>query len=169
MRCTRMTSNKLGAHSVAGSVAACLLLGMVMLLSGCEKLWLDRQMEELCARDGGVKVYETVTLPPEMFDQYGDPFPGWRKRKTEDRFGPDYRYEVINQVLNDGDPLEGGGRLERTEWRILRLTDQKLMGFAVAYIRVGGDFIVIGHPSGTHCPKVRNEHELIHSVFLREE
>ena len=34
-------------------------------------------MEELCKADGGVKIYETVTLPPEMFDQWGGPFPGW--------------------------------------------------------------------------------------------
>ena len=67
-------------------------LAVAILLSGCEKFALDRQMEELCKKDGGVKVYETVTLPPEMFDQWGDPFPGWRGRTLEDRLGPEYRY-----------------------------------------------------------------------------
>ena len=32
-------------------------------LAGCERWSLDRQMEELCKKDGGIKVYETVTLP----------------------------------------------------------------------------------------------------------
>ena len=46
------------------SLAATLLL----TLAGCERWALDRKMEELCRKDGGVKVYETVTLPPKEFE-----------------------------------------------------------------------------------------------------
>jgi len=51
-------------------------VAMIFVLTGCEKFALDRQMEDLCKKDGGVKVYETVTLPASMFDQLGDPFRG---------------------------------------------------------------------------------------------
>ena len=52
------------------------LAAALLLLTVCEKFALDRQMEELCKKGGGVKVYETVTLPPEMFDQWGVRFLG---------------------------------------------------------------------------------------------
>ena len=39
-----------------------------------EKERLDREVKRLCAIDGGIKVYETVKLPAERFDQYGQIF-----------------------------------------------------------------------------------------------
>ena len=40
-------------------------------LAGCEKYALDRQMEELCKKDAGLEVFETVTLPRSAFDPTG--------------------------------------------------------------------------------------------------
>ena len=40
-----------------------------LLLGGCatkQQKQLDAQLDQLCARDGGTKVYETVTLPPDL-------------------------------------------------------------------------------------------------------
>ena len=48
-----------------------ILLIAALLLSGCEKARLDQQVKELCAKDGGIKVYETVKLPADRFDQWG--------------------------------------------------------------------------------------------------
>ena len=42
-------------------------------LYGGEKAVLDRQVRELCAKDGGIKVYETVKLPAEKFNEWGRP------------------------------------------------------------------------------------------------
>ncbi len=40
--------------------------------SGPSKRQLDAEVDRLCAIDGGVRVYETVTLPPDKFDEkYG--------------------------------------------------------------------------------------------------
>jgi len=147
-------------------------LGAVVLvvfgigLIGCEKYSLDQQLEELCKQDGGVKVYETVTLSPEMFDRWGDPFPGWQGRKPEDRLGPDYLFMRETVYLKDGDPFKGEGRLGRTTYRIYRRSDNKLLGKDVLYIRSGGDFIVFNHPSSKSCPV--GESDLIRSVFLKE-
>lgn len=146
------------------------MLGVTLMLTGCEKFALDRQMEELCKKDGGVKVYETVTLPASMFDQWGDPFPGWRAKvlqgKPEERLGSEYRY-VVNRIhLKNGDPLEGEGRLDRTSERIYRRADGKLMGEAVSYGRSGGDFIAYAHFTSKSCPATQSESDLIRSVFI---
>jgi hypothetical protein len=140
-----------------------------LALSGCEKFALDRQMEELCKKDGGVKVYETVTLPPDMFDQWGDPFPGWRGRPLEERLGSAYRYVVETVYLKQGDPLKGEGQLRRTSERIYRRSDGKLIGEAISYGRSGGDFIVYAHPTSNHCPIYQSDSEgLIKSVFRKK-
>lgn len=139
-----------------------------LLLAGCEKFALDRQMEELCKKDGGIKVYETVKLPASMFDQWGDPFPGWRGRSQEERFGREYRYVFTMTYLKEGDPLRGEGRLQKYSYQIFRRSDNKLMGEAVSYGRSGGDFIAYAHPTSNHCPVDFSESELIRSVFIRE-
>lgn len=140
---------------------------VALTLAGCEKFALDQQMEELCKKDGGVKVFETVTLPSEMFDQWGDPFPGWRGRKLEDRLGPDYRFVVETEYLKQGNPQKGEGRLDRTVTRVLRRSDGRLLGEAISYGRSGGDFIAFAHPTSKSCPSYTSDEEwVIKSVFL---
>lgn len=161
----------LGNRSMNSRHLKCILaIAMVIVgqgLAGCEKFALDRQMEELCKKDGGIKVYETVTLPPEMFDRWGDPFPGWRERKSEDRLGSEYRYVEETVYLKQGDPFKGEGRLRRTSEQIYRRVDGKLMGEAVSYGRSGGDFIAYAHPTSKHCPIYQSGNELlIGSMFL---
>jgi hypothetical protein len=143
------------------------VIGM-SLLSGCEKWQLDRQMEELCKKDGGVRVYETVKLPPEMFDQNGDPFPGWRGREPRDRLGDDYEYLFDVEDLVEGEPVKGEGRLSRYHRKIIRRSDKKLMGESITYGRSGGDFIAFPHSSSKHCPARHNDNDAIHQVFLKQ-
>lgn len=144
-----------------------LVLAMAWVMSGCEKFALDQQMDDLCRRDGGVKVYETVVLPRAMFDQLGDPFPGWPDRAQEERLGPSYRYmkEIVD--LKRGNALKGEGELRKYVERIYRRADGKLMGEAISYGRSGGDFIAYAHPTSKHCPIHKSANEtLIRSVFL---
>jgi hypothetical protein len=144
------------------------LLIAMSLTTGCEKLWLDRQMEELCQKDGGVRVYETVNLPPEMFDQNGDPFPGWRGRPSSERLGNDFEYSRIETSIKEGDPLKGQGRLFKSEIRVIRKLDLKLLGHAITYFRSGGDGIVLGHPSSSSCPANVGA-DLPRSVFIQSQ
>jgi len=125
----------------------------ISLLSGCEKYSLDKQMAEPCAKDGGIRVFETVQLPQEMFDQNGYPFPGWRQRPEEQRLGPDYELKETEMVLKQDDPLHGEGRLVKHEWVITRKSDGKQLGQAVVFGRSGGDFIVADHFTTKACPE----------------
>ncbi|MBE7418533.1 MAG: hypothetical protein HS128_12450 [Ideonella sp.] len=138
------------------------------LLAGCERWDLDRQMEALCKKDAGVKVYEKVTLPPEMFDQGGNPFPGWATRSPEQRLVGGYRLSASTTVLKQGEPLRGEGRLSRYHWQVLRLSDGKVLGEATMYGRSGGDFIVLGHFTSNTCPeRLGLPRDLIHAVFIK--
>lgn len=145
-------------------------LAATLLLPGCEKYALDRQMEELCAKDGGVRVYEKVVLPAEMFDENGDPFPGWTSRPPEQRLGSDYQLDYQTTYIKQGEPLKGEGRLSRHYWKVMRKIDRKILGEGISYGRSGGDFIVLGHFTSKSCPiQFEESRALIHSVFIKEE
>lgn len=147
-----------------------LIFLLTFFLFPSEKDRLDKQMAELCKADGGIRVYESVALPPEMFDSWGDPFPNWRQKKLEDRLGPDYRYIKEVVYLKQGDPFQffSAGVLSRSSEKIVRRSDGKLLGMAIFYGRTGGEAILLGHPSGKICPDLENPNSrLIRSVFLK--
>lgn len=146
------------------------LAALVLLpLQGCEKYELDRQMHALCEKDGGLRVYETVTLPPDKFDQNGDPFPGWRTRPESLRLGADYRLIHDVSYLRQGDPVKGEGQLSRSHWKVLRTSDNKVLGEGVSYGRSGGDFIAVGHFTSNSCPsRFGAPRVVINAVFVKE-
>lgn len=154
------------SRRVAASIASIAMLG----LAGCERWQLDRQMEELCKKDGGVKVYETVTLPAREFSDSGQPLARYAPiaKSESDYLGPDYRYVQEREVLagKAADIEKGQGRLSRWYSAVYRRSDNRLLGEAVSYGRGGGDGFTLGfQPSGNHCPKPRVD--LIKSVFVR--
>lgn len=66
-----------------------------------EKWLLDREVRELCAKDGGVKVYETVRLPSERFDKWGNVgIPNKRYAKSSD----EYYFESEDHHFRQGNP-----------------------------------------------------------------
>ena len=94
-------------------------------LSQCglvQQIKLDREVDRLCAIDGGVHIYETVILPKE-------------------NFGPD------GEVLVAGNPS-----LVRLQGDFVRKSDDKVMGKVVIYVRGGGDLPGPWHPSSHRCP-----------------
>lgn len=143
---------------------------MALVLSGCEKYELDRQMRALCEKDGGSRVYERVVLPANMFDQSGYPFPGWQSRLLKgDRLSPDYLYLEEEKILKAGEPFNGSGegRLRRVQVKIVRKSDSKVLGETVGYFRAGGDGpFWWGHPSNNSCPKVGEPIEKL--VFIKK-
>jgi hypothetical protein len=151
-----------------------LLLG----LSGCERYALDRQMEELCKKDGGIRVYETVTLPASHFEPdgrllTGEPTVEGVDSKTQElryrQVGNDeYRIGIRRQVLSGSmsNPNEGSGRLIRLHWTIFHRLTSKVLGEQVEYRRVGGDGFTFGfQPSSSSCPAVQKDVSQI--VFLK--
>ena len=143
-----------------------LLLVVLAFVSGCERYALDRKMEELCKQDGGVKVYETVTLSSEEYTRiFGYAI---NTKSKEDYYGPDYRYVLTQNVLigKEADPEKGQGRLTRWYSAIYRRADGRLLGESVSYGRSGGDGFTFGfHPSVNSCPRLSRG--LDQMVFLK--
>ena len=141
----------------------------ILSLAGCEKYSLDRQMNQLCKRDGGVKVYETVALPEVEFSKDGVPLARYWLDPlligTAYRLGPNYHYASLEETIKAGDPTKGEGSLTRYVQEIRRINDGKLLGRSVWYGRAGGDLIVLGHFSTAGCPDPAEP--LFTTVFIK--
>lgn len=147
---------------VVGGVAV--FMGLLWLAAG-GKWWIDYQVRELCAKDGGVKVYETVRLPPEKFNKYGQ-INFYNPTQGENTLGSEYIYKNENLYLHVGDP-----QLRRDHVRIYRRFDAKLLGEVVTYIRGGGDLPGPWQPSAYYCPDTlgANSVILMNRIFTKFE
>jgi len=136
-----------------------------LALQGCErvKTKLDREVDRLCAIDGGVHGYENVKLPKENFGPDGEVFPQYRADVSQGGgLGPDYKWTSTKQILVEGDP-----KLLRREQTITRIRDGNTLGRRVVYIRGGGDFYGPWAPSEHTCNHALPN--LTQEVFLKEE
>jgi hypothetical protein len=140
----------------------------LIALPGCEKYRLDRQMEERCKKDGGVKVYETITLSPAEYKALFEYKVAAKSR--EDYYGPAYRYVESRTIIagvRNRKPGSGRGQLVREYEALYRKSDDRLLGEGVLYARVGGDVITFGfQPSEKSCPNPRVS--LITVIFNKE-
>lgn len=144
----RRSSIPLGkALALTVSVA---VLSAPLLVSDAVKAYYDRQVREMCARDGGVKVYETVILPAEQFDKL--------KRRNFVFFSKaladpadEYYGETVDRYFRQGNP-----NLVRMQYRIIRRSDGKMLGESVRYGRAGGDLPGPWHGSSFTCPDPGN-------------
>jgi hypothetical protein len=137
------------------------LLLLMLLLAGCEKHRLDEQVKELCAKDGGVKVYEVVRMPRSEFTEFGLPLE-FRPSRGEQALGPDYLFRVDRSYYRADSP-----EMSRSHYTVVRRSDNKVLGETVIYGRGGGDIPSPMHESSSFCPPL-NEADvdtLLKSVF----
>ena len=137
------------------------LAGLLWLAQG-ETWQADKQVRELCAKDGGVRVYETVTLPADKFDERGRPnfqIPPKAKISPSDSY---YYEEIITSIRS------GNSSLRRSEYRYVRQSDGKVMGTSVFYSRGGGGLPGPWHEPALICPDpVKQRTNLITEVFVK--
>lgn len=123
-----------------------------------EKDRLDREVDRLCAIDGGVRVYEAVKLPAERLDQYGQisiPY------KENVKAGDNYYYESSTIY-----PIRGNPEMWRSHYRVYRVYDSKFLGESVGYARVGGDIPGPWHSSSYSCPDKVDITDLKKRIFI---
>lgn len=131
----------------------------LLAMPGCQKIRLDQQVKELCAKDGGVKVYETVKLPAEKFDKYGVvKIPSRQDTKPEDEYFYEWRVHIY---------VEGNPSVRRDHFLVIRRSDSKLLGEAISYARRGGDMPGPWHPSSFRCPEDSGNSILQQRIFTR--
>lgn len=148
-----------------GSMSICIriLLGFITLavLTGCEKARLDEQVKELCAKDGGIKVYEAVTLPQKRFGANGDVE---LSPKQQVKPGDEFYFERETSHLRTGNP-----EILRSLHQIVRVSDGKTLGTSITYMRRGGDAPGPWHESSFTCPEPGSLIGLERQVFLKGE
>lgn len=135
------------------------MLGMLWLALG-DQWAADRQVRELCAKDGGVKVFETVKLPAEKFDKWGM-VNFYKPAQGENALGPEYVYKSEATYYRRDNP-----EMWRTHAQVMRRLDGKLLSESVSYSRRGGDLPGPWHPSSFACPK---EIGLIEKTFIHSD
>lgn len=141
-------------------VGACTasLLGLLWLAEG-EKWLLDRQVTELCAKDGGVKVYEMVALSPELVDKSGViRIPDKAQAKLSD----EYYYESSMSYFKKGNP-----EMWQLHFKVYRRFNNKLLGEAISYARRGGDVPGPWHDSSFGCPDRADISDLKKQIFTK--
>ena len=126
-------------------------LALLLVGSASETERVGAEAQRLCPADGGVKVYETVTLLTEKADEYGEaPIP-----IGKDDIGWGY-YESGESTRLMG--TSDGPTLLRDTTVIVRTSDQKQMAVSVRYRFAGGEFLsgyiqypplICQHPDGT--------------------
>lgn len=157
----------------AGAIKRAAALIAAALLSGCgEKDASDKQMQALCAKDGGVKIHETVTLPKSEFTKGGMPLGRYWANQSdqESKLGPNYRYFERSEFIKQGNTLKGEVQMRRSVEKVFRRSDGKLLGESISYGRSGGDpYIALlfgGHPSSLTCPNPPAA--FLINVFIKE-
>lgn len=142
-----------------------LMLWFLPIMASCatpSKSELDVEVSRLCAIDGGVKVYEMVTLPPEKFNKYGQ-INFYRPTQGENTLGPEYIYKWEKHYYKQGEIEEAA--MWRDYIKIIRRSDGKLLGESISYSRRGGDIPGPWHPSSFSCPPTAQP-GLEASIFL---
>lgn len=130
-----------------------------------QKYRLDREVDRLCAIDGGVRIYETVTLSKENFGPNGEVFPQFRRLPREDgRYGSMYQETVRRETVFRGDLS-----LTKSTVRFTRKSDGKVLAEQINYVRGGGDFPGPAAPSSHQCKQVLHAKQTLISVFSKEQ
>jgi len=161
-----------GGSRMTLRIAMCALASLVTSCATPSKSELDAEVRRLCAIDGGVKVYETVRLPADKFDQWGQ-INFYRPTRNEDAVGPDYTFKESVHYYRKGDADAGTGDsvMARRHYQVLRKVDGKLLGETVLYGRRGGDMPGPWHPSTFSCPDPSQAGEvaLLNRIFVLHE
>jgi hypothetical protein len=152
-----------------------LLLLALELLTGCIsiiKMKMDAEVDRLCAIDGGIKIYETVSLPPEKFNKYNN-VNFFHPSHGEKALGPEYIWKSHEKFLHPGGDPNASPSLRRDHLQVIRRSDGKLLGESIYYSRVGGDSrflneLMGGPPESSYsCPK--GSISVIGRVFIKNE
>ena len=133
----------------------------VALLGGCglDVMYADWKVDQLCKKDGGVKVFVTDNPPAEFLMADGNV-----DLEALHRAKPDRSYYLVyrSEVIKFDDPA-----IRRFEVNLFRGRDGRLLGSSVVYIRpmqnIGVPFF---HRDAHSCPAPRDLERLIAGVFF---
>lgn len=149
-----------------GSIAVSLaitLTGCLGYVPGQQSFW-DAQVREMCAKDGGVTIYEKLRISESEIDLLGrvDGKIDVPIKQLAKPNAPAYAELKITN-LQDGNP-----QVTRTESTITRRKDRVTIARWIVYSRFGGDLPSLAHPSTFRCPEIKKITSDLQSLFIVE-
>jgi hypothetical protein len=139
------------------------------MLGGCmgyfpgRQSYGDAQVRELCAKDGGVTIYESLRILKSDIDLLGriDGKIAIPSKGSANPKAPAYSELKITSIS------ENNPRIYRTESAIIRRVDQAILARWVVYSRSGGDFPT-GLSEGTSyiCPDLKTITSNLQQLFI---
>ena len=149
------------AHIAVGVLLFSVWFGGAFWEVAGKKMYWDAKVRELCAQDGGIRVYETVELPAEMFDRYAKR--NWiLPDKSQAKSSDEYYYEDEVIYYRKDDP-----QVTRKHTRIIRRSDGQVLGEYIRYGRGGGDLPGPWHGSSFSCSDITRPPSFEKSIFMK--
>lgn len=155
---------------VALVVMVFVLVGYVMYEHWNVRRW-DAKIDALCAANGGrdvaTRVYETAVAPEtkEYFvDHLASRYLRIPERSADQKLRPEYPYVMetrVVEVLRERDPS-----VVKFVQRIVRVSDNKVLGENFGYQRAGGGLPGPDPSTNHNCPSHSNDARLDVAVFL---
>ena len=127
------------------------------------KAYWDYQVEKLCEKDGGVIVYERVSLLKEERPNLKLTFNEKVRLPHESNLESDSEFFLRSksQVIRVSSP-----KVWRNVQEIIRRKDEKILSKYITYSRRGGDFPTgLFHPSYFSCEKSKEDINLLNTVI----
>lgn len=127
------------------------LFGMWWGVPTYNKWRADNLVNELCAKDGGVKVYQTVEMAKERFNQMGQfEVRNERFMRSNDEYYTTWKIKDIIGEHSSSDTSRLS--VHQHHFQMYRAVDKRLLGEAISYSRRGGDPVGPWMPSAYTCP-----------------
>lgn len=163
--CTYGLNHQRGFSTIAWLLAIPAFLVAVLILTiifyeGRKAYW-DSQVKEMCAKDGGVRIWEEIIVSPAqagLLPKVGNYF-GVAIESLAKPEEPAFT-RIRETVIHENNPS-----VIRYEEDMVRRLDQRIVGVIVSYGRGGGDFPSPAHPSSYHCPEYKQLYEGIHRLY----
>lgn len=136
------------------SIPLVVVVGVVIWYAYCEgrKAFWDHQVDLMCAKDGGIKVFQQEKMSLEMYKHLGGregEIPIY-SRSSSPAYAP-YFTEETTTYLHEKNP-----QVRRSETQYKKSENNKTVATYVYYARVGGDFPSYAHPSSHGCAPQKN-------------
>lgn len=135
-----------------------LIAATFVFFEGRKAYW-DYRVREMCEKDGGIKVYETVKLPPEKFNEWGQ-INFYQPTQGAMALGAEYGFLSGIYYYRKDSP-----QIVRYHIQVTRRSDGKLLGKSISYGRGGGDLSSPSYGSSFHCPKEYGDIPLLTKIF----
>ena len=150
-----------------------LLLVLFATLASCagyvpgRQAYWDAQVREMCEKDGGVHIVDRVRITKNETNFLGQSAgkPTVLAKELAHPQSPVYAIRGKGKILSS----EGNISIGRSEWSIIRRSDEKVVANLIRYSRTGGDFPEFIHQSTYFCPSSEKINSDMQEIFIFEE